>query len=80
LLQPVEIDRGKAQNLSQRGDTTMRFMPTQSDLERMIEPLASYICATDQPKAALILALTVLSKEVEQVTGTAKAHIASRLS
>jgi len=58
----------------------MQFTESQSDLRRMIEPLASYICATERPKTALILALTALSKEVEQVTGMAKAHIAARSS
>jgi hypothetical protein len=55
----------------------MRFTATESDMERVIEPLASYICATDQPKAALNLALAVLCHEVEQINRSAKAHIAT---
>ncbi|MEX2315852.1 MAG: hypothetical protein WD669_01780 [Pirellulales bacterium] len=35
------------------------------DLERVIEPLASYISATDQPKTALMSALALLFREVE---------------
>ena len=50
---------------------------TASDLERVIEPLASYICATDQPKAALISALAVLFSEVDQTYRAANAHIAT---
>ena len=38
----------------------------ESDLERVIEPLASYIFATEQPKAALMTALAVLFNEVDQ--------------
>jgi hypothetical protein len=56
----------------------MRFMATESDLERVIEPLASYICATDQPMAALNQVLAVLVHEVEQLNRTAKAHLATR--
>jgi hypothetical protein len=46
-----------------------------SDLVRVIEPLASYICATDQPKAALISALAVLVSEVCHMNRAANAHI-----
>ena len=56
----------------------MRFIPTESDLERVIEPLASYICAADQPKAALNQALAALFHELEQMNRTANAHIAAR--
>jgi hypothetical protein len=41
-------------------------VPGKRDLERVIEPLASYICAADQPRAALASALAVLFSEVEQ--------------
>jgi hypothetical protein len=44
-----------------------------SDLARVIEPLASYICAADQPKAALASALAVLLREVEQTNQAATA-------
>lgn len=37
----------------------------QADLEPFIEPLASYICAADQPRAALARALAALLSEVE---------------
>jgi hypothetical protein len=49
----------------------------ESELERVIEPLASYICATDQPKAALMSALAVLFSEVEQTNRAASAHVAT---
>ena len=39
--------------------------PQPSDLVRMIEPLANYICATDKPRTALMSALAVLFSEVE---------------
>jgi hypothetical protein len=47
------------------------------NLERVIEPLASYICATDQPKAVLLSALAVLFSEVEQTNRAAHAHVAT---
>jgi hypothetical protein len=49
-------------------------LPVESDLERVIEPLASYICAADQPRAALVSALAVLFSEVEQTNRAAIAH------
>jgi hypothetical protein len=49
--------------------------PSASELERIIEPLASYICATDQPKAALKSALAVLVSEVWHTSRAANAHI-----
>ena len=47
------------------------------NLERVIEPLASYICATDQPKAALMSALAVLVSEVCHTNRAANVHIAT---
>jgi hypothetical protein len=44
------------------------------DLERVIEPLAAYICATEQPKTALMSALAVLFREVEATNSAAAAH------
>ena len=45
-----------------------------SDLARVIEPLASYICAADKPKAALASALAVLLKEVKLTNRVALSH------
>jgi hypothetical protein len=47
------------------------------DLRQVIEPLASYICASDQPKLALNRAYSALFHEVAQVTRTAQAHVAT---
>jgi hypothetical protein len=49
---------------------------TANDLRRVIEPLASYICATDQPEVVLNLAYSVLFNEVAQVNRVAEAHVA----
>jgi hypothetical protein len=51
----------------------------QSDLERVIEPLASYICATDRPKAALRMALALLNRQVEQTNRAANTRVAAIL-
>ena len=52
---------------------------TGSDLEQMIEPLASYICATERPKTALHSALAVLFREVEQTNRAAIGHFRTLL-
>jgi hypothetical protein len=49
-------------------------LAAENDLERVIEPLASYICAADQPRAALLSALAVLFSEVEQTNQAALAY------
>jgi hypothetical protein len=50
---------------------------SETELERVIEPLASYICAADQPRAALKSALAALVNEVWQTNRAANAHIAT---
>ena len=47
-----------------------------NDLGRVVEPLADYICATEQPRAALTAALKVLFREVELTTRAASAQVA----
>ena len=49
----------------------------ESDLERVVEPLASFICATDRPRAALLSAVAILFSEVEQTNQAALAHFAT---
>lgn len=53
---------------------------TPQDLEQVIEPLASYICATDEPKTALLSALAVLFREVEATNRAASAHFRASLA
>lgn len=43
-----------------------RHQASESDLARVIEPLASYICAADRPRSALASALAILMNEVKQ--------------
>ena len=50
---------------------------TVSDLERVLEPLVGYICATERPKAALNQAFAVLSNEVAQLNRAARGQVAS---
>ncbi len=47
------------------------------DLEQVIEPLASYICATDQPRVVLMAALKVLCTEIEVTSRAARTQIAT---
>jgi hypothetical protein len=49
------------------------------NLERVVEPLASFICATERPGAALMSALAILFDEVEQTNRAAKSHYATVL-
>jgi hypothetical protein len=37
---------------------------TRAELRRVVEPLASYICATERPRSALRSALSVLFHEI----------------
>ena len=48
-----------------------------SDLERVIEPLANYVCAADHPQAALRLALALLCNEVKHTNRVAFARVAT---
>ncbi len=50
---------------------------TGSDLERIIHPLASYICAADRPRAVLQSAVAVLLREVQHVNDTARRHVSA---
>lgn len=45
-----------------------------SELEQVVEPLASYICATERPKTALLSALAALVREVEATNRAANGH------
>jgi hypothetical protein len=54
--------------------------PISSDLERVIEPLAAYICATEQPKSALMSALAVLLREIEATDRAAVTHFRGLLA
>ena len=45
-----------------------------NDLEQVIEPLASYICTTDHPRAALLSALAVLVSIVRETNKAARIH------
>jgi hypothetical protein len=48
-----------------------------SDLRRMVEPLANYICATEQPRRVLLTALAALFREVEATNRAAISHFHS---
>ena len=52
----------------------LNHVSARSDLERVIEPLASYICAADQPRAVLMSALAVLLAEVKHTNRAALAQ------
>jgi hypothetical protein len=49
-------------------------------LQNVIEPLASYICAADHPRAALRVALQLLAAEVATTSAVAHAYAAGHAS
>lgn len=48
--------------------------PVVPNLREMVEPLANFICATDEPKRALMSALAALVHEVESTNHVALTH------
>jgi hypothetical protein len=50
---------------------------TEADLQKLVEPLASYISATDRPPATLILALMMLVSNVQEVGDAANTYLAT---
>ncbi len=52
--------------------------PVKNDLARVIEPLASYICAADRPREILLSALSVLFDEVKETNRAALMHVSDR--
>jgi hypothetical protein len=52
----------------------LKNRPAASDMRQMVEPLANYICATDEPKRALMVALAALVHEVESTNEVALTH------
>lgn len=52
----------------------LKSPPIVPDLRQMVEPLANYICATDEPKRALMSALAALVHEVESTNEVALTH------
>ena len=52
----------------------LKIRPAAPDLRQMVEPLANYICATDEPKRALMSALAALVHEVESTNEVALTH------
>jgi hypothetical protein len=48
------------------------------DLAQVIEPLASYICAADRPREALLSALSALFDEVQGTHRATLMHFVSR--
>jgi hypothetical protein len=46
-------------------------------LERVVEPLASYIVAANRPRAALLSALAVLYRALEENNRAANAYVAA---
>jgi hypothetical protein len=51
--------------------------PDASTLHRVIEPLADFICAADQPRIALASALRLLLEGVEQTNRVGRRHLES---
>ena len=52
-----------------------RIQASDNDIVRVIEPLASYISATNQPMATLVTTLAALVSEVKKTNRAASAHV-----
>ena len=52
----------------------LKSRPIVPDFRKLVEPLANYICATDEPKRALMSALAALVHEVESTNEVAVTH------
>lgn len=52
--------------------------PSHVELERMVELLANYICATDRPATVLATALATLQREVQDTQQAAVQHLHAR--
>jgi hypothetical protein len=53
-----------------------RLRTVDRELEQVVEPLVSYISATNQPRAALRSALSVLLREVNETNRAAEELVA----
>ena len=47
---------------------------TNNELEHVVEPLASYICASDKPSTALHFVLAALRRQVDATNELASTH------
>ena len=52
----------------------LKNRPAVLDFRQLVEPLANVICATDEPKRALMSALATLIHEVESTNEVALTH------
>ncbi len=50
---------------------------TDEELTRVLEPVTSYICASERPRLTLIAALSALCREVRETTHDATHHLAA---
>jgi hypothetical protein len=48
--------------------------PNRTELDRIVEPLAEYICATERPNAALRSAVSALLRSIEETNQVATRH------
>lgn len=51
--------------------TSKTGQPNRTELDRVVEPLADYICATEQPSAALRSAVSALLRSIEETNRVA---------
>jgi hypothetical protein len=50
---------------------------TEADLQKLVEPLASYISAGSQPRVALIVGLIMLVNNVQEIGDAANTYLAT---
>ena len=50
---------------------------TEADLKKLVEAVASYISATNRPRATLIMALIMLVSNVQEIGDAANTYLAT---
>jgi hypothetical protein len=58
-------------------NTTPTPRTSAQEMERIVEPLASFLCATEHPEIALKSALAALYSQIEQTNRTANQQISA---
>ena len=58
-------------------NTTASLRTPAQEIEQFVEPLASFICATEHPEMALKSAVAALYSQIEQTNRTAHQHISA---
>ena len=74
---PEATDNLSTTETSMNGLNLHQSSKAEADLKKVVEPLASYISATNRPRATLILALIMLVNNVQEIADAANTYLAT---